>query len=132
MTIVIDENLVAIWFIDLPPAEDYLMSLSRVPNGGMRFVYRVRHHSPQSTDPFDEHDDKSWHTFETDDPNVEKAISAARSMARGLLGVAAAIHGGKAPEKVYEFIRKPGVSAEAFMEEFMKAPFVHVQRKTVQ
>lgn len=131
MSVVIDETIVAIWFFDLGPTEDYIMALNRTATGGIRFVYRVRHHNPDSKDPFDDKDQKSWSAFETSNPDEEKAISAAREMAKGLVGVGVAVGTVKLPHKIYELIRGEA-TVEQFAEQLMKHPWAHTQRKTLQ
>lgn len=130
MSIKIDENIVAIWYCDLGPEEDYLMAASR-HEGGIRFVYRVRHYNPESEDPFDEKDEKVWNAFETRDPDEEKAIHAAREMVKGLVGLAVGLGKVKLPHKMYELVRGPE-TFEEFADKLMKAPWAHSQRKTVQ
>jgi len=77
MSIVIDDNILGIWYSTLGPTEDYLMAISR-HEGGIKFVYRVRHYNSDSIDPLDDQDDKTWAEFGTNDPDEQKAISAAR------------------------------------------------------
>jgi hypothetical protein len=130
MSISIDENIIAVWFCDLGPSEDYMMALSR-HEGGIRFVYRVRHHNPDSTDPFDGKDDKSWSAFQTSDPDERKAIGAAREMVKGLIGVAVGIGRVTLPAKIYELIRGDQ-SVDDFGALLLKQPWAHSQRKTLQ
>lgn len=131
MSIVIDDKIVAIWFCDLGPSEDYMMSISRRDEGGMRFVYRVRHHCPESTDPFDGKDEKSWSAFETDNPDEEVAIRAAREMVKGLIGVAVGLGRVTLPHKIYELIRGPA-SVDEFADQLLKSPWAHSRKKTLQ
>lgn len=130
MSIVIDENIIAIWFCDLGPDEDYMMSLSR-HEGGIRFIYRVRHHHPDSKDPFDGKDGKDWSAFETGNPDEAKAIDAARSMVKGLVGVAASMGRVTLPHKIFELVRGAS-TVEEFGKRLMESPWAHAQRKTLQ
>lgn len=131
MSISIDENIIAIWFFDLGPSEDYMMALSRTPSGGIRFVYRVRHHHPDSTDPFDGKDEKSWSEFETNDPDEAKAIDAAREMAKGLIGLAVKLKQVTLPHTIYELVRG-SATVEEFAKQLFKSPWAHAKRKTLQ
>src|SRR5262245_2499816 len=130
MTIRIDENIIAIWYCDLGPGEDYMMGVSRC-DAGIKFAYRVRHHSPDSKDPFDGKDVKNWNEFYAIDRDEEKAIDAAREMVKGLVGLAVGLKRITLPHKIYELVRGDA-TLEEFADKLTKAPFAHVQRKTIQ
>lgn len=130
MTIRIDDNIIGVWFVQLGDTEDYMMGMSRVPTG-IEFTYRVRHYHPESKDAFDDKDGKSWATFGTNDPDEAKAISAAREMAKGLVGLSIGLGKMKPPGKVYELLRGEA-SVEEFAKRLMAAPFAHSQMHQLQ
>ena len=130
MSIVIDDNILAIWYSTLGETEDYLMAISR-HEGGIKFVYRVRHYNSDDIDPLDDKDDKTWAEFGTNDPDEQKAIGAAREMVKGLIGLAAGLGRVRLPHKIYELVRGDD-SVEQFAKKLMAAPFAHTQKVTRQ
>jgi hypothetical protein len=116
MTIVIDDNLLAIWWIKLPPASDLLCSLIRRSPTECEIVYRFRYYETESA--WDGLDRKNWYEGIVTAP-PEEVIPKLREMF-GVLSVAA---GGS---KVYELLRGER-STDQFMRAFARMPFVHMK-----
>ena len=68
-----DDDLIAIWFVTLPPYDDFLAGVTKP--GVLR--YRFRYSKEDQPDPFDERDEKHWYKVEGP---VEKLIELTSQM----------------------------------------------------
>jgi hypothetical protein len=115
---ILDDNLLAVWFVTLPnslPEADYLASLTRLPDGKLKLEYRFRYYVDNRA--HDSADRKRWHSSITD-RSVTEVIAMCSGVARSL----AATSGGE----WWELLRGTK-SFETFRDELLMMPFVHVK-----
>ena len=107
----IDDNLLAIWFVTMPPYNDFFAGVSKP---GV-LLYRFRYSKKEQPDPFDERDEKHW--YRVDGP-LEKLISTTSEMTQTM----AKASGGER----WELLRGSG-TLEQFTAEFAQLPFAHMK-----
>lgn len=129
MTIVIDDNLIGIWYTMTGEKDDYLLSLSRRPEGGLQMCGRTRTYV--SDDPWEENDKKNWHTFITKESDEEKAADVCREMVVGVSRIAVATKRLREPAKIWELMKGKS-TLEEFLKAFQKLPFAHVKTVKLQ
>lgn len=117
MTWEINEQTLGIWYVQIGTS-DWMASVWLKDDGTAEGGYRWRHYRDDKA--FDSKDEKNWYTLkqksaEPVDPLV--LIESVSEMARFIEKM-------EPNTKRYELIRGSG-SAEWFMEEFLKLPFVH-------
>jgi hypothetical protein len=119
VTIVINEHLLGMWFVEIPTG-DWMAGLSE-KDGTFTLDYRFRYYTkgPAPLGVWDGSDRKSWYVATCD--RKEPLIAAARDLAR----MAAALH----PGKSYELMRGDKSTRE-FADELMAAPFAHMRKAT--
>ena len=122
MTMVIDETLIGIWFVDLSHEDqDWLGTLRYNDDGDYEMVYRHRYYVDDKN--FDSEDKKSWYegTIEKERYTEEEIITETRGFVAKLSAFA-----DDAP--TFELI-KGERSVEEFMVEFRALPFVHAKEE---
>lgn len=64
MTIEVDENLVGVWFIDLPKHDDWMAGVSELGPNKFKLTWRMRYADPlePGANPWENIDRKSWHS----------------------------------------------------------------------
>ena len=122
MTLEVTDDTIGIWFATFH-GRDLMVNLSHQPDGAILLVYRFRHYAePDSGDPFDDRDRKSWYRNKlrlTRDEAIEKV--------RSWLVVSAASLGG---DHIFELIKEPDQSPEDFSELLLSMPWAHSKQVT--
>jgi len=115
MSIILDENLIAIWYASLDEESDYLQSLSRTDNG-WDLTYRFRYYN--SPDPWDKEDTKNWYSGKLSNKDkTESEVIETLSKVFEIIKI-------RAEGDCYILLRGEG-DHKSFMKEFMALPFVH-------
>lgn len=107
----INEDLLALWFVTMPPYNDFFAGVSKP---GV-LLYRFRYSKQDQPDPFDERDEKHWYRVEGP---VEKLISSMSDLSQKI----AESSGGER----WELIRGSG-TLDQFAAEFVQLPFTHAK-----
>lgn len=129
MSIVIDENIVGIWYAMTGDMEDFMLAISRCPDG-LELVYRHRYYASKE-DPWDDKDRKSWYRMVTSQPDEQKAIETAREMLVGVVFIAKKMGRVTGNPEIFELVRGDA-TVEQFGERLRSMPWAHSQVKTVQ
>lgn len=114
MSIGLNEEILAIWVLDVSEASNLLVGLSRHPMG-TRLQWRMRYYEPGT--PPDSPDEMHWYEeISSDSPEevIEKVRAALKEQSPSAMG------------SPFELIRGNGTLKE-FIEAFKRAPFVHVR-----
>lgn len=114
--IVIDENFVGMWFVQISTDRDYMAALFRTPDG-LQAHWRFRSREGARADAWDQHR-KRWYAGLTSEPEAD-AIVACRRIAHDL---AAQTRG-----EYWELVRGSS-SIEECAEALLRAPFAHVRQ----
>jgi len=128
MSIVIDDNIVGMWYAVTGEMDDFMMAVSRCDEG-LQIIYRHRYYA--SLDPWDEKDRKSWHRMITSQKDEAKAIETAREMVGGVVAIAMKMGRVKSHGEIYEILRGDR-TVEEFAAALRAAPFAHSKVHTVQ
>jgi hypothetical protein len=129
MSIVIDENIVGIWYAMTGDMEDFMLAISRCPDG-LELVYRHRYYASKE-DPWDEKDRKSWYRMVTSQPDEQKAVETARQMLIGVVMIAQKMGKVTGKPEIFELVRGDA-SVEKFADALRSMPWAHSQEGTVQ
>jgi hypothetical protein len=113
MTILLNEDLLAVWFMDVSDRSNWLAGLSK-HHRGTRLLWRMRYYEPGT--PPDSPDKKNWYESIYAEPAGE-VIQRVRTRLRVVSLFA--------KDRPYELIRGDR-SLDEFVAEFRRAPFVHV------
>ena len=124
MSILLDETVRAIWFIQVTPTQDFLQGVNEPKPGEYEMQCRFRYYV--SKDPWDEHDKKSWYRVVSTEGTLDEFIAKCGEVANKL-GDAS---GAKRREQFFELIRG-GQSLELFMETFRNQGFVHSRTEPI-
>jgi hypothetical protein len=117
MSVLLNDDILAVWFLDVSETSNWLAALSKHPLG-TRLSGRMRYYERNS--PPDSEDQKEWfEEISRDCPEeaIERVRARLRSQSRFAQG------------NPYELIRGKRTLDE-FVEEFLRAPFVHVSHLT--
>jgi hypothetical protein len=80
-----DKKTVGVWFLVTTEKQDWLATLSEVePNAKYELTYRFRYYSPESVDPWDGKDRKSWYSGVVNGTR-EAAITGLREVGNALV-----------------------------------------------
>jgi len=71
MTITIDENFIALWYILLSDSSDFMAGLTRNLSGTLECTYRFRYYKDDKTG-LDSDDEKHWYSFSIDPEKTTK------------------------------------------------------------
>lgn len=119
MTLHVTEDTIGLWFVTFE-GRDVMATLTRQPDDSILLVYRFRHYAePDSGDPFDGSDRKSWYRSKltvSKNEAIEKLRSWLRSCAGALGG-----------EHIFELIKKPEQSPEDFCKLIASMPWAHTK-----
>jgi len=126
MSIVLDDNIVGIWYVLTGEKEDFMLAISKCPEG-LELVYRHRYY--HSDDPWDEKDHKSWYRMVTSKTDVQRAIETAREMVQGVAMIAVKMGRLMPPAQVFELVRGDK-SVEQFAEVLKSMPWAHSMEAT--
>jgi hypothetical protein len=69
----------SIWFMRLTDDSDYMGILCRDDDGPWKIEYRFRYYSPDSTNPHDGKDEKSWYTANMKNRSNEALVAALKA-----------------------------------------------------
>jgi hypothetical protein len=119
--IVIDDNIVAIWFMPTADQQDWLCAISEIePDKKYKIVYRFRYHVDEKN-PFESDDRKSWYEGSFTGTR-HYAISSMREVVKTMWAAT-----GRGPHKTWPYeIVKTG-TLEEFTKKYLDAPFVFVK-----
>jgi hypothetical protein len=106
-----DDDMLALWFVTLPPYDDFMAAVKRP---GV-LEYRFRYSDKDRPDPFDERDQKHW--YRVTGP-AEKLIETTNAFTEFM-----AKRGGG---ERWALIRG-GATLEQFQAEFVQLPFLHMK-----
>lgn len=120
--IVVDDSILALWFLQISSDVDYLAALSRLPDGDLRMQWRFRYREGGAPDAWAQHR-KSWYESRAGMP-LETALEQARE-AVNVIGAA------NGRLEFWELIRGSGSVAE-FTAALSMAPFAHVVQTEVR
>lgn len=116
MSMVLDEKLVGVWYLQTTTTQDWMAVIRElVPEQKYELTYRFRYYKDDKA--FDSEDEKSWYRGEisgTRNYVVFGLRSAAEMMATAAVG------------KVYEYLNDGDFSA--FVKRFQDAPFVFARQ----
>lgn len=126
MSIVIDENIVGIWYAMTGDDNDFMLAVCRREDG-LEIVYRHRYY--HSDDPWDEKDRKSWYRMVTAQKDEAKAVETAREMLQGVVAIAMKMKRLKGNGLVFELLRGEA-SVEEFGERLRSMPWAHSMEAT--
>ena len=119
MTIELNESIRGIWFCTLVPDEqDFLLSLARIAEKHSKITYRFRYYN--SSDPFDEDDEKNWYSGEVTGQNEAEAITTIHDT---FMPIISAING----NAEFTGIIRGDRSLDEFIAKFMEQDFVHTK-----
>jgi hypothetical protein len=124
MSIVIDENIVGIWYAMTGEMEDFMLAISKCPDG-LEMVYRHRYYASKE-DPWDENDKKSWYRMVAGQQDEQKAIDTARDMLAGVVAIAMKMKRIQGNGVIYELLRGDA-TVEEFGERLRSMPWAHTQ-----
>lgn len=85
MTIIIDENVIGLWYISLNENLDYLGCLT----GGekIQIKYRFRYYDNKDHNPFSEKDEKNWYNGTFANNDKEAAIKKMREVVKAICDI---------------------------------------------
>ena len=124
MSIVIDENIIGIWYALTGEADDFMLAISKCPEG-LEMVYRIRYYASPD-DPWDENDRKSWYRMVTPQKDEEKAVEVAREMVAGVIAIAMKMKKIPGDGLMYELLRGDA-SVEEFANRLQSMPWAHAK-----
>lgn len=122
--IILDENAIAIWFVQLSPISDMTGAASRTPEG-YKFIYRFRYYADEKT--FNSEDIKHW--YETRAPKEETEenfIDKVRFTVNALYAIAQISY----PRAFKDEILTKGKTPDQIIEEFKSKPWAHSSKVT--
>ena len=125
-----------IWFLPIPDMKtgkivsDFMGNLFHEEDGPWVFEYRFRYYSPESTDPMDDKDRKSWYTVQGesfDAETLQKLITAAKLVTDAM--VAKIEEAGHTSE--FDFVKMDCWNDDPkFFFELGSRPWAHVKKLT--
>lgn len=131
MTVMIDDDLLALWSAPLPGPHpgDFLAGLSRDPKepGKPRayaLVWRVKMFA--SPAPFDPRDQRRWRGYTLHAGSDEEVVGKVRGAVLMMLQEWGTV------VDLSEVIRAPGESTEAIAKRIASMPFAHARKATMQ
>ena len=127
MSIVVDENLIGVWYAVTGESQDYMMAITRCDEG-IALTYRVRDYASKE-DPWDGRDRKKWTRMVTPNTDEELAIDTARTMMTGLIQLSLNMGMIDPPGRIYELIRE-NKTPEEFGRWLMSMPWAHSMEAT--
>jgi hypothetical protein len=123
MSIVLDENILGIWYCQLADDYDIMWSLRRIPEGGYKAVGRTRkYYTPD--DPWDDKDTKRWFEGPVPGDNDDAAVERSRDFVMKITGsFTARFHPDRVPV-LFELVRG-STSVEDFAKKLQSMPWAH-------
>ncbi len=120
MTIEINDDTVALWYMQVTERSDWLAHLGKTDDPGVfKFEYRFRYYEGDQTLQFEKSEDKkNWYEG-TLRRSREDCIGIVRNMREHLCEV----DGGISEEDCYELIREPDENPMQFMHRLRAMPF---------
>jgi|ERR1041384_4470602 hypothetical protein len=122
MTIMMDETIRAIWFVQVTPTQDFLQAINEPTPGNYEMQYRFRYYV--SLHPFDERDVKNWYAVKSKRGTLTEFIQKCAKVAH-TLGDAC---GAKKRGQFFELIRGQQ-SLDLFMETLRNQRFLHSRKE---
>lgn len=118
MSMVLDENVIGIWFVNLSSMSDWLGTISLDDNGDYELIYRFRYYVDDKA--HDSADRKNWTKaiIAKRFGGVTKVIDHMRSVVQQLAKLAGDVS--------FHEILMTDEGLDDFMERFQELPFVHV------
>jgi hypothetical protein len=128
MSIIMDENIVGIWFVAGEyegQSQDWMGGLRYEERDGKRtlvFTYRFRYYTDKPTgDPFKDDDRKSWYSVVAKD-NENESLDVFLATIRGMVRLTQEHLGAESYE---EILQKDFVSYKAFLDYFVDRPWAY-------
>jgi hypothetical protein len=120
MTIELNDDTVALWYMQITERSDWLAHLAKTDDPEVfKFDYRFRYYEGDQSLQFEKSEDKkNWYTG-TLNRSREDAIQVVRDMRKHLCEV----DGDIPDEDCYELIREPDESPIQFMDRLREMPF---------
>lgn len=127
MTIEINDDIVAIWYMQITEKSDWLAGLSKTDEPDVfKFTYRFRYYEGDQSLQFEKSEDKkNWYEG-TLLRSREDCIGIVRDMREHLCDA----DGGISEEDCYELIREPDENPMQFMERMREMPFSRSEQIT--
>jgi hypothetical protein len=110
-TVVVDDDLLACWYIQLTTEQDFFGGVSREPDGSFKVSYRFRYYRDDKV--HDSSDEKSCTEMTSTDADTLKKV-------RGIVQLMRAKSGGR----MFEVLREQRTT-EQMLEEISAWPVVH-------
>lgn len=120
MSMTLDEKTIGVWFVDLSPMSDWLMTLGSTDDGTYTVTHRFRYYVDDKA--HDSDDRKSWYsgTIKKSFGDIEKVIDTMRTVVHKLAK--------RAGNVAFHEILMTDAGLDDFMERFQDMPFVHVEK----
>jgi hypothetical protein len=124
MTIKVNEDSVAIWFMQITPTSDYLGHLAKTDEpDAFKFVYRFRYYQGDQSLEFEKSEDKkNWYEVILHHSR-DKVIETLRELQEEMRKT----DGDVPKEDCWELIRGDDESPDQFMERLRELPFSKTQ-----
>lgn len=126
--IVMDEKIIATWFIVLSDESDYMAAISwaneesmKAGKGEIDLVYRFRYYDKErpNAEPFAGIDKKNWYSGKVEAASKEEALTKMR----GAINILASV----VNQKPDEIVNTGGV--EQFINELASKPWAHMKKE---
>ena len=120
MSILLDEKVIGVWYLEPDPNMNVLMSAHHVEDStDIIFYRRYRYYDgDQDKDAFDDGDTKEWYSNQVKGIDAEKAISLSRTIMEAMLTM-----GTNKTKRSYEILRRDYESFGDFVDAFQRMPF---------
>jgi hypothetical protein len=127
VSIVFDESIMGIWYIQLAESFDMMCALARVEGGGYKVNGRTRVY--ESEDPWDERDRKRWFSGPVEADSDEAAILKARQHVKDITADFLSHFPPDFIPQLFELIRGKR-SVEEFANVLRSMPWAHSMEAT--
>lgn len=129
MTIKVNEDSIAIWFMQITPTSDYLAHLAKTDEpDAFKFIYRFRYYQGDQSLDFEKSEDKkNWYEVILHHP-LGKVIDTLRELQQHLRET-----DGDIPEdQCWELMRGDDETPDQFMDRLKELPFSKAQTISVE
>lgn len=119
--ITFDEKIVGVWFLSTAVDQDWMAAITEIELGKVyELNYRFRYYHPESQNPWDEMDRKSWYKGVIQGPR-EFAIEGVRQVGKSMVNLGSV-------GELYEVLNNGDYAK--FLEEFQAQPWVFSRQET--